>query len=187
MGLIGILLISSPVLAALIHLPGGEQFSELYLLGPEQMAQNMPFNVVANQDYTVYLGVGNHLGASTYYVCYVKLRNQTDPLPDQTEGTPSSLAPLYEYRPLIQNGANWTEPLTFSLSGISTSNDQTLLQSITINNEKLNVDKIAQLDQDNNGYYYALLVELWAVNATSNALQYQNRYVYFWLNATSSS
>ncbi len=103
------------------------------------------------------------------------------------QDTPSSLVPLYEYRPLIQNGANWTEPLTFSLSGISTSNNQTLLQSITINNEKFNVDKIAQFDQDNNGYYYSLLVELWAYNATSNALQYQNRYVYFWLNATATA
>jgi hypothetical protein len=187
LGLIGILILSSPVLAALIHPPGGEQFSELYLLGPEQMAQNMPFNVVADQDYTVYLGVGNHLGASTNYVCYVKLRNQTDLLPNQTAGSPSSLAPLYEYRPLVQNEANWTTPLTFSLSGISTSNNQTFLQSIIINNEKFNVDKISQFDQNNRGYYYSLLIELWAYNSTSHTLQYQNRYVYFWLNATDTA
>jgi uncharacterized membrane protein len=122
--LIGILLIASPVIADIINVPGGENLSELYLLGPEQMAQNLPFNVVADQNYTVYLGVGNHLGASTYYFCYVKLRNQIEPLPSETAGTSSSLAPLYDYRSLIQNEANWTEPLTFSLTGISTFNSQ---------------------------------------------------------------
>ena len=41
-GLIGALLIASPLLAGAIRLPGGEQFSELYLLGPDLMAENYP-------------------------------------------------------------------------------------------------------------------------------------------------
>ena len=41
-GLIGVLLIASPAIAGAIRLPGGEQFSELYLLGPDQMAENYP-------------------------------------------------------------------------------------------------------------------------------------------------
>ncbi len=184
--MIGILLIASPIIADIINIPGGEKFSELYLLGPEQMAQNLPFNVVADRNYTVYLGIGNHLDASTYYVCYVKLRNQIDALSNETAGTPSSLAPLYEYRPMVQNEENWTVPLIFSLSGILTSSNQTLLQRLTINNVKFIVDKTAQFDHDNNGYYYQFFVELWAFNPASNALQYQNRYVYFWLNATST-
>ena len=183
--MIAILLIASPVIADLVNVPGGEKFSELYLLGPDQMAQNLPFNIVENHISTVYLGVGNHLGASTYYVCYIKLRNQIEPLPNETMGTPSSLAPLYEYHSLLQNGLNWTAPLTFSLSGISTSNNQTLLQNIKINDQKFNVNKTAQFDQDNNGYYYQIFVELWAFNPASNSLQYQNRYVCFWLNMTS--
>jgi hypothetical protein len=184
--MIGILLIASPLIAELINVPDGEKFSELYLLGPEQMAQNLPFNVVADQNYTIYMGVGNHLDASTYYFCYVKLRNQIEPLPNEIAGTPSSLDPLYEYRSLVQNEINWTVPLTFSLTGISTFNNQTFLQSLSINNQKFNVDKTAQFDHNNNGYYYQIFVELWAYNPDSNALQYQNRYVYFWLNATST-
>lgn len=149
------------------------------------MAQNLPFNVFADQTYTVYLGIGNHLGASTDYVCYVKLRNQTDPLPNETTGTPSSLAPLYEYRTLLQDSKNWTIPMTFSLSGLAVSSNQSVLQNLTINNVPFNVDKIAQFNQDNNGYYYQILIELWAYNPASEALQYQNRYVFFWLNMTS--
>jgi uncharacterized membrane protein len=167
-------------------LPEGESFSELYVLGPEQMAENLPFNVITDQTYLVYLGVGNHLGASTDYICYIKLRNQTDPLPNTQTTTASPLNPLYEYRTIIQDGKNWTAPMTFSLSGLSVSNNQTLLQSLTINDKKFNVDKIAQFNQDNNGYYYQILIELWAYNPDSEEFQYQNRYVNFWLNATAT-
>lgn len=186
-GLIGLLLIASPALINVIRLPGSEQFSELYLLGPDQTATNLPFNITVGQNYSVYLGVGNHLGASAYYVCYVKLRNETEPLPDETTQTPSSLSPLYEYREFVQNGLNWTAPLTFSISNLSISNNQSLLESININNVKFDVCKTAQLDQKNDGYYYQLFVELWVFNPASGTIQYQNRYVYFWLNATSTT
>ena len=85
-GLIGVLLIATPAIADAIHLPGGEQFSELYLLGPNQMAANYPSNIVVGQNYSVYVGVGNQLGSSAYYVLYVKLGNQTDQLPNNTLG-----------------------------------------------------------------------------------------------------
>ena len=67
-GLIGVLLIASPAIAGAIRLPGGEQFSELYLLGPNQMAENYPYNIAVGQNYSVYVNVGNHLGSSAYYV-----------------------------------------------------------------------------------------------------------------------
>ncbi len=184
-GLIGILLIASPTVVDIFQHSGGEQFSELYLLGPDQMAENIPFNVNVGKNYSVYVGVGNHFDSLSYYTCYVKLRNQTELLPNETAGTPSSLPPLYEYRMVVPNGANYTVPFTFSLSKVAFSNNQCLLESITINNLALDVDKIAQFDQENNGYYFQLFVELWAFNSSAQMLQYQNRYVYFWLNATS--
>ena len=97
-GLIGVLLIASPAIAGAIHAPGGAAFSELDLLGPEQMAQNYPSNIAVGQNYSVYVNVGNHLGSSGYYVLYVKLANETDQLPNSTIATPSPLQPLYEYR-----------------------------------------------------------------------------------------
>ncbi|MCW4024993.1 MAG: DUF1616 domain-containing protein [Candidatus Bathyarchaeota archaeon] len=187
MGLIGVLLIASPVLGYILEdLPAGEAFSELYVLGPDEMAQGMPFNIVVNQDYTVYLGVGNHLGASTYYVCYLKLQNQTDALPNEETQTPSSLPSIYEYRALIKDNTNWMVPLNFSITDVSAANHQLLIQNININGEVFTVNKIAQFDQDNSGYYYQILIELWAFNPDLDTLQYQNRYVYFWLKLTST-
>ena len=78
-GLIGVLLIATPALVDVIHLPGipdGEQFSELYLLGPDHTATNYPFNIAVGQNYSVYVDVGNQLGSSAYYVLYVKLGNE---------------------------------------------------------------------------------------------------------------
>jgi len=162
----------------------GERFSELFLLGPNQTAEDFPFNVVTNQNYLVHLGIGNHLDAPAYYVCYFKIRNQTEPLPDESQSTPSALSPFHEYRTVIQNEENRTVPVSFSLSGLTISNGCSRLQTVTINDVQYEVNKIAQYDQENNGYYYQVFVELWACYPKSDTLQYQNRYVYFWLNAT---
>jgi hypothetical protein len=185
--LIGVLLIASPVLAEHLHFPNGEQYSELYLLGPDQTPQSIPLNIATGQNYTVNVGIGDHLGTSAYYVLYVKLRNETNQLPNQTTGTPSSLPQLYEYSSLVQNGENWTAPLTFSVSHISISDNRLVLGSITINNVECNVCKIAEFDQQNDGYYYQLFIELWAYNPISQTFEYQNRFVYFWLNATAAT
>jgi uncharacterized membrane protein len=116
LGLIGILLIAFPALGDVFRLPAGEEFSELYLLGPEHMAYNYPFTIVVGQNYSIYACVGNHLGSSAYYVLYVKLGNQTDQMPNATLRKPSSLQPLYEYRFFVQDNMNWENLITFSIS-----------------------------------------------------------------------
>ena len=184
-GLVGVLLFASPTLSQVFTVPGSEKFSELYLLGPEHMASDIPFSVKSGVNYPVYLGVGNHMAASMYYVCYVKLRNQTDPLPNATTGIPSSLTPLFEYRAFVQDEKTWEAPLNFSVSNISVANNESLLESITINNVKFDVAKTAQYDQESNGYYYQLFIELWAFNPEST-IQYHSRYVSFWFNVTST-
>jgi uncharacterized membrane protein len=68
-GLIGVLLIASPAIAGAIRLPGGEQFSELYLLGPNQMAQNYPYNIAVGQNYSVYVNVANQLALQLTMFC----------------------------------------------------------------------------------------------------------------------
>jgi uncharacterized membrane protein len=185
--LIGLLLIATPLLSNIIHLQEREKFSELYLLGPEKMAQNLPFNITPNQTYTTYLGVGNHMGETTYYTCKIKLRNQTENPPDSSTQTPSSLPTLYEYNFIIPNGENHTEPLTFSTTTTPPTKNITTLKTLTLNDINYNIDKTAQYDPDNKGYYYQLFIELWAYNPTTQTTQYQNRWVYLWLNTTTTT
>ena len=184
LGLIGVLLIATPALAGVIHLPGGEQFSELYLLGPDNMAANYPSNIAVGQNYSVYVGVGNHVGSSAYYVLYVKFGNETDQMPNATLGTPSILQPLYEYRFSIQDGMNWESLLTFSLSDASISGNNSQINTLQINGVAFNVDKSAMWDSNSTTFTYQLLFELWRYNVQSSSIQFDNRFVTLQLNLT---
>lgn len=125
-GFIGILLCASPALSLVLHLPMGEKFSELWALGPERMAENYTSNIRAGESYLVYVDVSNHMRSSAYYVVYIKFRNQSEPLPNSTLGTPSSLEPLYEYRAFLRSDETWEATLNFSVFNVSFFENRTL-------------------------------------------------------------
>jgi hypothetical protein len=184
-GLAGVLLLASPTLGLVWHLPGGERFSEFWVLGPGHMADDYPFNVTADEGYSVYVGVANHMGSSAYYAAYVKFRNQSEPLPNVTAGTPSPLSPLYEYRVFLEEGETWEVSLTFSFSGVSFLDNQSLVTSLIIGEDIFDINKSTSWDMEDNGYYYQLFLELWIYHAESDAFEFHNRFVGLWLNVTS--
>jgi uncharacterized membrane protein len=186
-GVIGIILIVTPALADAIRLPGGEQFSELYLLGAGQMAQNYPSNIVVGQNYSIYVGVSNHLGSSASYVLYVKFQNGTDPLPNTTTNTPDPAPPLYEYRFSLPDSNSWEEPLTFSVSDATVSNNQSVVETLMINSLNLNVNVPVAWDSNSTGFNYKLVFELWLYNSTANSIQFNNRFVDLKLNLTKTN
>jgi hypothetical protein len=179
------LIILSPTLAFVVTFTQGESFSQLWILGANHMTEDYPLDVTVNKKYVVYVGVGNHMGRSSYYVLYVKLGGQNETLPDATAGIPSPLTPLYEYRLFIQDKESWEASLNFSLSNISIFKNQSLVEIIRINNVAFNVDKIASWDVNNTGYYYHLFLELWIYNSEFEVLQFHNRFVGIRLNVTS--
>jgi uncharacterized membrane protein len=183
-GLIGVLLIASPALASFTPTPSGEEFSELYLLGPNHMAQNYPSSIVADQNYSVYVGVNNHLGSSAYYSLTVKFKNQTDPLPNTTTATPSPQQPLYQNSFTILDGQNWETPIIFSVSNASISGNQSTINQLIINNIKFDVNKPATWNTNTTKFSYELIFELWLYNTLSNTIEYNNRYVNLQLNLT---
>jgi hypothetical protein len=83
--------------------------------------------------------VGNHLGDSSYYLFYVKLRNQTEPITGSNDGTLSPLPPLYENRAFVQDGKNWEAPLTFSIANFSNTRNESVLESLIINGVNFDV------------------------------------------------
>ena len=131
------------------------------------MAENYPFNIAVDQNYSVYVDVGNQLGSSAYYVLYLKLGNETDQLPNATLGAPSSLQPLYEYRFSIQNGKDWESFLNFSVSSASISGIYSQINTLQLNGVAFNVDKPAMWDSNSTTFKYQLLFELWLYNSQS--------------------
>jgi uncharacterized membrane protein len=182
--LIGVLLIASPVIGAVLRLPVGEQFSELYLLDHRRMAEDYPFNLEEGTEYLVYVGVGNHLASSAYYVARVKLGNQSDLLPNSTSAKPSSLQQLYEYRFFVAENETWEAPLTFSISEASFRGNLSVINKISINNVEFPVNKQGEWNTESTGFYYRLFVELWIFNPQFGSVQFHNRYVGLRLNLT---
>lgn len=180
-GLVGILLIASPFLVV-IHLPGGQQFSELYILGPDQMADNYPSNIVVGQNSSVYLDVRNNLGSSAFYTIYVEFGNLTDTLPDPTLGTPSNFLHLYEYKFVVANGGTWESQFTFSVSNVSISGNYSAVSSLQLNGVTFSLDKPVTWDSSSNTYGCTLLFELWIYDSQSNGFIYNDRFVDLHLN-----
>jgi len=175
---------ASPTLGLILRLPTGETFSELWILGPDRMADDYPFNVSSGKTYLVYVGVENHMSRSSYYTVYVKFRNETDPLPNQTSETPSPLEPLFEYGFVIRDGESWEMPLNFSFSNVQSFENATLVKTLTLNDVSFDVEKPASWDSSSSGYFYQIFVELWIYNPAVQQMQYHNRFVSLWLNVT---
>lgn len=182
--LIGVLLFASPTIALFVSAPAGEQFSVIYLLGPNHTFGNLPFNVKAGVIYSVYLGVTNYMGSSNYYTCSVKLASPNDPLPDQKLGTPSSLPTVYQYKTFLPSGGTWEVPLTFEINSITFANGASTLSDISINGLDFAVNKNSVYDSSRTGYYYNLFVELSLYNSTLNSLIYDGRFVSLNLDVT---
>jgi hypothetical protein len=134
-------------------------------------------------NYSVYLGVVNHMGASFYYTSFVKITNQTESLPNAILGTPSKLPALYEFKSFISDEGIWEVPLTFRVNELAFIDGTSRLSSITINGIDLSVDQTSEWNSEKTGYYY-LFVELWIYNSSLGFSQFHNRFVSLLLNMT---
>lgn len=185
-GLVLALVAVVPGLSMVFSFPEkGERFSELWVLGPGHMAEDYPFNVGEGGEYSIYAEVGNHMGSSSFYNVRVKFRNQSEPLPNATAGTPSPLPTWYEYEVFVEEEGTWETPLNFSFSRISFSGNHCRVEGLRINGFKFDVDKSVLWDEENNGFYYQLFIELWIYQMESDAFEFHNRFVGIWLNMTS--
>ena len=179
------LLAAAPGVSLVVSVPrGGEQFTELWLLGPDRMAEGYPFNVQVGEDYLVYVGLGNHMGGARYYAVYVKWRNQTEPLPNATTSMPSALPLLYEFRALVSEGETWERPVTFSVLEASHYENSSRVDRLSINNRTVSVASSATWDSENRGYYYQLFFELYLYDLAEAQFRFHDRFVGIWLNMT---
>ena len=180
-----VLLAASPALSLIVSFPrSGESFSELWLLGPDHMAENYPFNIQENIEYNVFLGVGNHIGYSAYYAVYTKFRNQTQPLPNSNSSEPSSLPSIFEFQFLIANGDVWETPVTFEILDAATNGDSMIVESVSVNERAYQVDCSSTWDSENSGFYFQLFFELWLYISEGSNFQFHDQFVGVWLNMT---
>jgi len=180
------LLVASPALSRLLVLPRTEFFTELWILGPNRMAEDYPVNISRNEDYGVFLGIGNRLGYCAYYLVEVKFRNLTQSAADSFDRTPSSLASLFNITVFVEDEGIWELPLTFSFDY-----NETVLQvefyNLTLNDVALDMRNYTiAWNSTNNGFFGDLFFELWIYNDAVSGFQYHERFVNLRLNMTGS-
>jgi hypothetical protein len=185
-GLIGVLGLSLFSVVLFTHGPSGEVFSELYVLDQGHMAEDYPFNVSAGGSYMVYLGVGNHMGGSVYYEVDLKFRNSTESLPNATSGEASPLPVLYRNLVFLGDGGVWEAPLNFSFLDVGFGGGLCYVGKLSVNGVVVDVGKVSLWDNNAEGVYYQVFVELWRYNATTGSLGFDSRFVGFWLNVTAT-
>ena len=183
------LLVASPALQRLLVYPQTEFFTEMWLLGPEHMAENYPFNITLGENSHVFLGIANHLGQCAYYMIQVKFRNQTQSAADSFNRTPSNLPPLYSINTFVADKGTWEIPISFSFNYVQDNYNETLLQvrffNITFNDNVLSLnDYTAIWDAQKNGFFGTLFFELWIYNDTVGSFQYHQRFTSLLLNMT---
>lgn len=174
------LMVAAPTLSMIVPIQiDSERFSELWLLGPNHLAEEYPFNVRVLEDYRILVDVSNHMGFSKYYVVYVKFRNQTRALTDSQSSMPSPLESIYEFHFVVENGETWEKPFLFSFRGEPSS-----ISHISVNGLVFPVNCSSKWNSAENGFFYQLFFELWIYDETSLSLRYHNRFVGLWLNMT---
>ena len=137
------LLVASPALERVLVYPQTEFFTELSVLGPAHTAENYPYSIVKNENYTIFLELTNQLGSCAYYQVEVKFRNETQSAPDSFNRTSSSLPSLYNMNVVVANKESLEIPVNFafdySLGPNANNLSQANFNSLTLNGETLNL------------------------------------------------
>ena len=176
------LFVASPLLQKIVYFPQTVFFTELSLFGPYNNA-TYPSNVTVGTNYRLYLNVDNHLGQSASYVIKPKFGNQTQFTPDSFNHTSSVLPSLGDIPFSLADNESQQLPIYVSFQYKIDANDprQLDMQSITINGATKTDTSTIAWNTEKNGFYGNLFFELWLNNDTTNALQYNQRYVSLWL------
>jgi len=182
------LIVASPALSRVLVAPRTEFFTELWILGPDRVAEDYPYNISRNHEYNVFLGIGNRLGYCGYYLVEVKFRNLTQSAPDSFNRTPSSLPALFNITAFVEDEGVWERPLTFSFDyGFNETLSRVEFNSLTLNDVALDMGNCtAAWDSEKEGFFGDLVFELWIYNTTISGFQYHERFVNLRLNMTVS-
>ena len=158
------------------------KFSEFWLLGSNQMVGDYPFYVNGTEEYTVSLGVGNHMGSSEYYKICVKFSNSTEFLPNPDIGLPSVLPCLVEYQFFISDSGVWEAPISFRFKDMFVQDDVLSVTNIALNGEIIPVSASANWDSEEERYFFDLFFELLRYDVESDNFIFDNRFLTLSLN-----
>jgi uncharacterized membrane protein len=177
---------ASPAIQQFTIAPQTTNLTELSILGSYHNS-TYPYNITVGHYYPLYLDVANHLGYCAYYMIEVKFRNQTQSAPNAFNQTSSNLPSLADISFCLANNQALELPMNISFYYVLNQNQRLGLnmEDVIVNGFSLSVSQTTiTWDSQRMGYYGNLFLELWIFNETTNAFQYNQRFVSLWLNMT---
>lgn len=180
------LLVASPALNRLLVYPRTEFFTEFWILDSNHGTTDYPFNITLTHDYSVFLGIANHLGYCAYYSVEVKFRNQTQPAPNSFNRTSSGLPSLFNITTFVADEGIWEQSLTFSFDyEYNEELSRVEFRSLILNHVELDLGNVtASWDSARKESSGNLFFELWIYNMTTTGFQYHERSVGLRFNMT---
>ena len=170
----------------------GEQYFQVYLLGPNRMAEdyypNGNSNISQAESVTWYVSVTDLRGLVQFVEIRVKLGNQSLSSPDDLKGTPSPAPVVANFRQFIQDNQTWEIPFVWEISNISSLEGSTRISQLEINNAIYPLQDVSA----NNGQNFRLIFELWTWSEDAASFQFgwfsgsEHRVAWLqvWFNAT---
>ncbi|MEM2905300.1 MAG: DUF1616 domain-containing protein [Candidatus Bathyarchaeia archaeon] len=159
-----------------------EHFNELWLLSTDHKVEGLPSRVVVDEPFEVLVGVRNRVGRPAGYSLLVKLRNETDPLPDSDGARPSPLPTLCRFDLFLDENEGWEALVKVKVVEADVSNGQCLIRKIEVNGTKVIVNSPSVRSRETTGFSHELFFELWRQDLTNGTIVYDNRFVGFWLD-----
>jgi hypothetical protein len=178
------LVLLTPLLSQIVQISRGESFSEIWLLGDGDKAENYPLNLSQGETYNVRLGVRNNKGSLAYYLVYLKMLNRTDPIPNSTQIEPSQTPPTWEWQLTLADGQDISLPVSLTLSDVRFVDSTCRIGGLLIGDKAVRLEKNIQRDSVDNGYFLRILFELWIHDRATDSFEYDNRFVYSWVSIT---
>lgn len=136
--ILGALIVVALFAVALTYFPswGGEQFSELGILGPSMKLGDYPSQIVAGETITLYAYIGNHMGKPIHYIFMVKLGDNS------TSVNPAPIEPIQQYEKIVNNNQTVTFPITLTFA--EAASNQRIIFELWTYNETLNQNQYHQ-------------------------------------------
>src|SRR5208282_4295202 len=96
----------------------------------------------------------------------VKLLNSTLNSPDELTGTPSSVAPIFEFARVLVDNETWSIPFVWRVLNIAKQSNNLLITGLSINQTAIT----GNLGQAISGSDFRLVFELWYYDQTGSDL-----------------
>lgn len=149
-----------------------EQFFQLYVLGARHMAAdyypNNKTDLSLGEPVAWYLGVTDNMGSVQLVSVRVKIGNQTIKPPDDQQATESPAPLVTEYMRVLQDNETWEMPLVWSIPDAISVNGSTRILALQFNNETYQLQDCSA----NGGHNFRLILELWTLQADTDAFQF---------------